>query len=155
MLDPAVVAGPVSEEVVDPAFAHHPIVVGQRVAGGLQRQLLVPVHTLHHVRHAVAVLDVEAGDALAVLPGQTAGGRCVRYEAVAAGMEHDDVGDGKRALGHLAHAVADLHVLPVSRGGAPRLLLGIDRVDLGQIFVAIHCGLQLGVLAFLFCGLAV
>ena len=146
--EPAVVAHEVGHVVAEPAVAHHPVVVGHRVADGLGPRR-VPVDPLGHVGYAVFVLHVEGGDPLTVLVGDPVGTRLVGHEAVAAGVKDDHVGRRQRPLGHGVQRVADVHVLPVAGLRPADLLRLVDGVDLRDVLVGVGRRLDRGVLPLL------
>src|SRR5690606_25584691 len=93
------------------------------------------------------VLDVEGGDAFAVLVGEAAHGGGIGVEAVAAGVEADHIGNREGALGHGAQAVAHGHILPVAGLTAAHLFRPVDGVDFGDVLVRVGGRLDVGVFA--------
>src|SRR5690606_34615134 len=107
----------------------------------------VPVQALSHIPDTAFILQVEGGDALAVLVAQAGGLQAVGHKAVAAGVEGDDFGNGEGTLDHGLQLVTHLDVLEIAGIRALRLFLGVDGVDLLVVFVSVGGGLEGRVLA--------
>jgi len=100
---------------------------------------LIPVDALGDVRDAKLILHVERRDAMAVVTRDAVDAGLRTHVAVAARMEHENVGRRERALRHRLERVADAYVFPYARvhlGRAPRrkiassfsiVLVGIGR----------------------------
>ena len=116
LLDPAIVAGPVGQQMGAPGRPHAPEVVGIWEAALLgQRQ--VPVGALDVVGHVELTIDQHrAGVGLVELVGQPVG-HAVR--GAPAQDETDELGQGQRPLDQRRQLFALGHVFPVARGGSP------------------------------------
>ena len=69
---------------------------------------------LRDVGDALFVLHVKRRDAFAVLVRQPVGGRRVRDKTIAACVEHDDIGNSKRAFGLGAQCIAFFDILEIA-----------------------------------------
>ena len=126
--DDPIIAGPVAEIMPQIVFAHHPIIIGHRIADRLSPKR-VPVQALRNIRNALFVLDVEGRDPLPILVRAPVGGRGIGSEAIARSMEANDVGHSERPLGLKAQAVSYFDTLEPPLLSALNLFGCVDVLD--------------------------